>query len=95
VDDVLKFFGVMLSIGLAGAGSYALIALVSAWAKRLERGPRGNAGELEGEVERLRERVLELEGTDVRLAEVEERLDFAERMLTQARAARLEAGEEK
>jgi hypothetical protein len=93
MEDILKFFGVMMSIMVAAGGGYAVIALVSAWAKRLER--RGGATDpaLEGEVARLRERVHELEGAEERLAELEERLDFAERMLTQARDARLGAGE--
>ena len=95
MDDILKFFGVMLSIGVAAGGTYAVIALVSAWARRLERGGVPAAPELEAEVSRLQDRIHQLEGAEERLAELEERLDFAERMLTQARDARLVAGEER
>ena len=95
MEDILKFLGVMVSIGAAGAGTYAAIAVVSAWAKRLERGTVTAAPELEAEVSRLQDRVHQLEGAEERLAELEERLDFAERMLTQARDARLGAGEER
>jgi transposase-like protein len=93
MGDILQFFGVMMSIALAGAGGYAAIALVSAWVKRLER--RGGVVDpaLEEEVARLRERLAELEDAEGRLAELEERLDFAERMLTQAREARIGPGE--
>ncbi len=82
MDDILEFFGVMMSIMIAAGGGYVVIALASAWAKRLER--RGGAADpvLEGEVARLRDRVPELGGAEERLAELEERLDFAERLLT-------------
>lgn len=89
MEDVLKFFFVMLSIMVAAGGGYAVIALVPALVRRLEG--RGGAADpaIEREVARLRDRVHELEGAEERLAELEERLDFAERMLTQARAARI------
>ena len=93
MDDVLKFFGVMMSIALAGGGGYAVIALVSAWVKRLERRGRVVDPALEDEVAHLRERLAQLEGAEERLGELEERLDFAERMLTQAREARIGPGE--
>ena len=95
MDDVLKFFGVMLSIGLAAGGGYAVFALVSAWSVRLQRGGQSLPAGLEEEVARLRERVAGLEGAEDRMAELEERLDFAERMLAQSRDARLVAGEER
>jgi hypothetical protein len=93
MDDILKFFGVMMSIMIAAGGGYAVIVLVSAWAKRLERRGGTTDPALDAEVGRLRDRVHELEGAEERLAELEERLDFAERMLTQAREARIGPGE--
>ena len=92
MDDILKFFGVMMSIMVAAGGGYAVIALVSAWARRLERRSAADPA-LEAEVDRLRDRVHQLEGAEERMAELEERLDFAERMLAQGREARLGAGE--
>ena len=92
MDDILKFFGVMMSIMVAAGGGYAVIALVSAWARRLERRAAADPV-LEAEVDRLRDRVHQLEGAEERMAELEERLDFAERMLAQGREARLGAGE--
>ena len=93
--DLLKFFGVMMSIALAGGGAYAVIALISVWVKRMERRGAAQDPALEEELLRLRDRVHQLEGAEERMAELEERLDFAERMLTQARDARLGAGEER
>ena len=50
---------------------------------RWRAGVDGGAGakELQAEVDELRSRVTQLEDGQGRLAEVEERLDFAERML--------------
>lgn len=93
MEDILKFFFVMLSIMMAAGGGYAIIALVPALVRRVERRGGVAPAEFEEELARLRERVHELEGAEERLAELEERLDFAERMLTQARDARLGAGE--
>lgn len=45
----------------------------------------GGSPRLQGEVAQLRERVETLEDTALRVQEFEERLDFAERMLTQQR----------
>jgi hypothetical protein len=76
-----------------------LIVAVSAAAVLILRGPLGRAmaRRLEGAAGRegptgadmagIAERVAELEQRDTRIAELEERLDFAERMLTQQREA--------
>lgn len=61
-------------------GAYAAIAATRAiWVK----GEPGKAGpELQQRVEMLEGQVAELEADRARLAELEERLDFAERLLT-------------
>jgi Tfp pilus assembly protein PilO len=57
--------------------------LFAAWARRLE----GRGGEsLRGEIEQLRQDVAELDGMRARVAELEERVDFAERLLVNPRA---------
>ncbi len=91
--EALEFFGVMMTIAHSAGGIYAVIAIASAFAKRLERRGGGVDPALEEEVAHLRERLAGLEGAEERLAELEERLDFAERMLTQAREARIGPGE--
>jgi Tfp pilus assembly protein PilO len=57
--------------------------LIRALSRRLEGG--GNAPELEAELDALRTRVDQLEQAQGRVAELEERLDFTERMLAQSR----------
>jgi hypothetical protein len=52
-----------------------------AWARRLSTGPANT--DLVAEVDELRHRVIELEADRGRTLELEERLDFAERMLAQ------------
>jgi hypothetical protein len=55
--------------------------LVMAWSRRL--GGTAVPADLAHELDELRERVAELEGSGTRWQELEERLDFAERMLAQ------------
>jgi hypothetical protein len=60
------------------------LPLMKAWARRIEN--RGlDAGEVRAELEDLRIRMQELEGERARFVELEERIDFAERLLTQGR----------
>jgi Tfp pilus assembly protein PilO len=58
--------------------------LIAAWARRLEG--RGGDSTLRGEIEQLRQDVAELDGMRARVAELEERVDFAERLLVNPRA---------
>ena len=80
----------LLGLAVAGGAAYGFIRLIGFAARRFrERGSGGTAAELED----LRARVEELERG--RVTELEERMDFAERLLTQAQdsahlASRLE-----
>lgn len=58
-----------------------LYPLIRAWARRIER--RGGDPMVAEELAQLRERVAELEQSGAHVAELEERLDFAERLLAQ------------
>ncbi len=60
-----------------------LFPLVRAWARRIEG--KGGDAELRGELEELRARLADVEQHQLRLADLEERLDFAERLLAQSR----------
>ena len=60
-----------------------LLPLVRAWARRIES--RGTDPELKGELEEMRNRLADVEQHQMRVAELEERLDFAERLLAQHR----------
>lgn len=94
MDDVLKIFALVAAMGMAGTGVYAAIALIGVMTRRLE-GRRSESEEnLRGELEDLKARVAGGEELQHRVAELEERLDFAERMLAQAaEAPRLPRGQ--
>ena len=82
----LGLLGVMVSIGMAGAICIGAVFVFKALASRIEL--RGGGPD---DLERIKARLAELEATqgaggdpaetDSRLAELEERVDFAERML--------------
>jgi flagellar biosynthesis/type III secretory pathway M-ring protein FliF/YscJ len=65
--------------------------LVRAYARRLERGAGDSA--MREELEHLRTRVAELEAVHQRVMELEERVDFSERLLIQRRPEALRPGE--
>lgn len=60
--------------------------IVRAYARRVE-GRGGDTGELRAELDDLRQRLAEVESQQVRLTDLEERLDFAERVLARGRAS--------
>ena len=79
---------VFVFLAVIAAATLVLWPLARALARRLE-GQAGPGEAVLNELEELRTRVRELEGTQSRLMELEERLDFTERILTQRDAARL------
>lgn len=75
---------VVIVLAILGTALVIVWPLIRALARRLEGGGSASA-ELQAEVEALRGRVHQLEESQLRVAELEERLDFAERVLGQAR----------
>ena len=75
---VAPFLAILMLIGV---GAWLLMPLIRAWAKRIE-GHGADPAVME-ELAQLRERVAELERRDAHVAELAERLDFAERLLAQ------------
>ena len=70
---------------LLGAGlivAALLWPLIRAFARRIEGGAVG--AEIQAEVEGLRERVRQLEEVPARMAELEERVDFTERIVAKS-----------
>lgn len=94
MDDILKLFGVIMASGGAGILLYGMYAAVSRLSGGVPPLPplEGRAGQ--ERIEALEDRVEELLPLQQRVLELEERLDFAERVLGQSDAARLEAGRE-
>jgi hypothetical protein len=80
MDGMLKFGLFMLIVtGIPALGA-AIVTLAKGYARRFE-------GTAPAEVDALRAEVAELRGLPERVQELEERLDFAERMLAQRREA--------
>lgn len=73
----------LISIAMFAAAAVVLYPLFRAIGRRIEG--RRIDPVLQQEVEELRERVRDLEAGQARYAELEERLDFAERLLAQRR----------
>jgi hypothetical protein len=81
--------GVTLLIILAMVGGFVAVfwPLMRAIARRIEGRAKTDPALLE-EIEHLRARVGDLEGMQMRMGELEERVDFAERLLAQKSDAR-------
>ncbi len=77
----------LVVLGFFAACAVVLHPLMRAVGRRLEgRGAAGDAN-LVADVEQLRQRMGELEAMQHRVMELEERVDFAERLLSQRREA--------
>lgn len=72
----------LAALGFFGGCALLLYPLMRAIARRIEGAGRGDPNLL-AEVEGLRARVAELDALQHRLSELEERVDFAERLLAQ------------
>lgn len=77
----------MIALGFFAACALVLFPLMRAIARRIEGKTQGADPALRGEVDELRARLGEVEALQLRVADLEERLDFAERMLAQRREA--------
>ena len=82
MEEGLKLFSVLLAIGGAGTIIYAAIALTTAFMARL-RGKRAPIGT--DDLDEIRARLEVTEALETRVMELEERVDFAERLLAQPR----------
>ncbi len=80
---------VIAIIAIAAVAGIALVLypIARALARRLEG--RGVSNEVLQQLDELRERVRDLESSQHRVAELEERLDFTERLLAQRRDVEL------
>ena len=84
-------FVIVLSfIAMCAAAAVVLYPLMRAIGRRIEG--RGVDPALQQEVDELRARVHELEAGQARFSELEERLDFAERLLAQRQSEQLPRG---
>ena len=84
-SDIIKVFGVFLSLGFAGSLTFAAVTFTRAFARRMESRDSRDTKALAEQLEDLRLRVEDGESTRARLVELEERLEFAERLLARQR----------
>jgi Tfp pilus assembly protein PilO len=79
MDDVLKI--IIAIVGLAGFPMllYAGFVAIRLWERRMES--KTGSPELLRELDELRARVAGLESVEARVQELEERVDFSERLL--------------
>ena len=80
MQDIIELAGVLGTLGFTGVLIYFGVRMATVFSDRVAR--RGGPGpEVLAEIDDLRARVAELEADRVRLVEVEERVDFVERLL--------------
>jgi len=77
--DILKFFGVMATLGFVGVLTYGGLLVVHAVRRRILSGRSGAIDP--GELDALRAQAADVEALHARVEELEQRLDFAERLL--------------
>jgi Tfp pilus assembly protein PilO len=83
----------IIALAVVAGTAFVMRPLIVALARRIEGRTRSGDRELQEELEQLRSRVAELEAVQHRVLELEERVDFAERLLSQGRdASRLPRG---
>jgi len=72
--------GIVVVVAVPVAAYAAVVATRAIWVKG-EPGKLGDAGAMQDEIDQLKGRMAELEDVHQRLQELEERVDFSERML--------------
>jgi hypothetical protein len=87
--DLGAGFAIVVGILLLCAGTFLGVLrgpVGRAWARKIDASHDGGSA---GEIDALHARIEELEAGQQRLTEIEERLDFAERLLTRGRDAQV------
>ena len=87
--EELKVFVAAVTIVMLGVGVVKLLLPIAQGFGRRLAAKDGDVG-VRRELDELRERVADLETREGRMLEVEERLDFAERLLARSRERSLE-----
>ncbi|HEX6643147.1 MAG TPA: hypothetical protein VF037_00625 [Gemmatimonadales bacterium] len=91
-NDMPPAIFILALLAILATAIIIFLPLMKAWARRIE-GKHLDANEIRGEIDELRGRMQELEADRARFVELEERLDFAERLLAQGQPERrLERG---
>ena len=91
--DTWRVLILIVAMGAGGALLYAAVAAIGVWTEHLRQGASGGGAD-GARLQDLEERVASVPALEARVLELEERLDFAERLLAKADEARLPAGRE-
>jgi hypothetical protein len=86
-NDMPPAIFILALLAILATAVIIFLPLMKAWARRIE-GKHLDANEVRGEIDELRMRMQELEADRTRFVELEERLDFAERLLAQGQPER-------
>ncbi len=91
----MGFEGLIFLIPLGGmaVGALFLVGVYKLTTRWMDHRQIGSGKDVSDEVARLRSEVESLQDVGLRVGELEERLDFAERLLTQQQRDSLSAGE--
>ena len=76
-------FIIVGTLGLTGLAGWILKPVLEGLGRRLAGTGSAQVAALEAEVQELHQRLAEVDGVAQRLIEVEDRLDFAERLIAQ------------
>lgn len=90
MDDLIRIAAVIgLMVG-GGVGAYAAVSVISIIRRRLDPPPASGLEELDS----IQARLANVESLEARVNELEERVDFAERLIaSQHESERLSAGQ--
>ena len=80
-------FIIVGTLGLTGLAGWILKPVLEGLGRRLAGTGSAQVAALEAEVQELQQRLADVDGVAQRLIEVEDRLDFAERLLAQQRGS--------
>ena len=80
-------FIIVGTLGMTGLAGWILKPVIEGLGRRLAGTGSAQVAALEAEVQELQQRLAEVDGVTHRLTEVEDRLDFTERLLAQHRSA--------
>ena len=89
MDDLERVVLLVAALGGGGVGLYAVFAVVQALVKRLEGRKPGPGLD---DIEAIHARLAASEALEARVEELEQRLDFAERMIARHDPDRLPMG---
>lgn len=88
MDDLVRVVVSILVMAGVGVFGYAAVAALNVWLRRTDR----KAGPSQEQLDAIHDRLAVTEALEGRIEELEQRVDFAERLIAQHETERLPAG---